>query len=188
MEQDRARWDERHAAAGPTVPRPPDALVDAGLVDEVPASGRLLDVACGTGPVARWALARGLDVVALDASGHAIDELRNASEAADPGGETRLDARRVDLDDGLPAELGSFDVVVVQRFRDTGVLAAAPGLVRPGGLLIITVLSEVGADAPGPFRAAPGELEAVVAADDPTWTRLVHVEGGGEASLVVRRR
>ena len=53
--------------------------------------------------------------------------------------------------------------------------------VAPGGLLAITVLSEVG-DAPGPFRAAAGELTAAFAQLE----TIASGECGGYAWLLAR--
>ena len=57
-------------------------------------------------------------------------------------------------------------VVTDPRSAITRVIDAGPALVlvaalAPGGLLAITVLSEVDAE-PGPFRAPPGELRAAL--------------------------
>ncbi len=181
MDRDRTRWDERYRGVALADPRPPDALVAAGEDAAAPDRGRVLDVACGLGPVARWAAGRGLDVVALDVSEVAVSTLRTAPETH------RIDARRVDLDDGLPEGLGTFDLVVCQRFRGVDLLRTLPGAVAPGGLLVVTVLSEVGAGAPGPFHAPAGELQDVL--DEPCrgWRTIHRSEGDGEASVVLRR-
>lgn len=182
MERDRERWDGRHTYADAPRPRAPDAAAAAGLIDQLPATGRLLDVACGTGPVTLWALERGLDAVAIDVSGVAIDTLIRAASSP-----ARLDARRIDLDGGLPDDLGEFELVVCQRFRDRDVLRTLPALVAPGGVLLVTVLSEVGAVQPGPFHAPAGELAALLPVDDGRWTTLTSTEADGEASIVIRR-
>lgn len=187
MDEDRARWDERYAARAADPPRAPDALRAAGLDDAMldpPGSQgdrHVLDVAAGLGPVARWAARRGAHVVALDVSPVAVAALDASDEA------NSIDARCVDLDDGLPSDLGLFDLVVCQRFRSADVIAALPGHVAPGGTLVVTVLSEVGADEPGPFHAAPGELRRLLDERCGNWSALAETEGGGEASLVLRR-
>jgi len=170
---DRERWDARHAAAEDVLPSPPDAL--RGREDLVPTSGRALDVACGRGGVALWLARRGLAVDAVDVS--PVGLAAAARRAAD------LPVRwiRHDLDVGLP-ELGRYDVVVVQRFRAPALYPALVSSLAPGGLLVVTVLSEVD-EGPGPFRAAPGELAAAFGSLDV----LLHREANGEASLVGRR-
>jgi SAM-dependent methyltransferase len=145
-DEDRERWDARHAAAEDVVPLPPDAV--RGHEDWVPTAGRALDVACGRGAVALWLARRGLVVDAVDVS--PVGLAAGASRAAE------LPVRwiRHDLDAGLP-DTGPYDVVVVQRFRAPGLYPALAGVLAPGGLLVVTVLSEVD-EGPGPFRAAPG--------------------------------
>jgi SAM-dependent methyltransferase len=173
-DEDRRRWDARHVAAQDVVPLPPDVL--RGRLDLVPVAGRALDVACGRGAVALWLARRGLAVDAVDVSPVGLDAgTRRATD---------LPIRWWchDLDAGLPADCaGPYAVVVVQRFRSPALYPALVALLSPGGLLAITVLSEVD-EGPGPWRAPPGELLAAFGHLDV----LVHAEGNGEASLVGR--
>lgn len=174
---DRERWDARHAvavAAGAAAPAPPDAL--RGRTELLPAGGRALDVACGRGTVAVWLAARGYAVDAVDVSPIALDAGREL--AARDGVTVRW--RLHDLDAGLPGD-GAYDVVVCQRFRDPARYPELVARLAPGGLLVVTVLSEVG-EGPGPFRAPAGELRAAFGALDV----LHHVERDGEASIVAR--
>lgn len=178
-------WDERFARSGVGRPGPPSVLV--GREDLVPTSGRALDVACGRGTVAVWLAQRGLTVDALDASpaGLALGRELAAAEGVE------VAWHEADLDSGLPfAELHHppslrpprYDVVVCQRFRDPLLYPTLAGLLAPGGLLVITVLSSVG-DTGGRFRAGPGELSGAFGHLDV----IVDEEGGGEAHLVARR-
>ncbi len=169
---DRRRWDARHAAAQDVVALPPDAL--RGREDLVPTAGRALDVACGRGAVALWLARRGLAVDAVDVSSVGLGA--GARRAAD------LPVRwwRHDLDAGLPPGCaGPYDVVVVQRYRHPALYPVLAAALAPGGLLVVTVLSEVD-EGPGPWRAAPGELRAAF----PDLDVLVHAEAKGEVSLV----
>lgn len=172
---DRERWDAKHRALGAGTPQPPDAV--RGQLDLLPVAGRALDVACGRGAVAVWLAQRGLDVVALDVSPAA---LASGAALADAQG-VRVRWEEADLDGGLPGGDGTFDVVVCQRFRDPALYPALRAATAPGGLLVLTVLSQVG-DAGGRFRAAPGELTAAFG----DLEVLVHHEGGGEAHLLAR--
>nr|WP_246325967.1 class I SAM-dependent methyltransferase [Actinomycetospora corticicola] len=149
-----------------------------GREDVVPTTGRALDVACGRGTVAVWLAARGLAVDAIDA---AAAGLALGRELADAEG-VSVRWIEADLDDGLPVG-PAYDVVVCQRFRDPLLYPAFAGLLAPGGLLVMTVLSTVG-DTGGRFRAAPGELRAAFDHLDV----LVDEEGDGEAHLVARLR
>ncbi|MFC5236445.1 class I SAM-dependent methyltransferase [Pseudonocardia zijingensis] len=173
---DRERWDARHAVAGAGEPAPPDAL--RGRTELLPAGGRALDVACGRGTVAVWLAARGFTVDALDVSPVALEAGRALARREGVDVHWRLH----DLDAGLPAGGGPYDVVVCQRFRDPRWYPQLADRLAPGGLLVVTVLSEVG-EGPGPFRAPAGELRAAFGHLEV----LHHVERDGEASLVVRK-
>lgn len=176
---DADRWDARYAGRSHAPAAPPDALArPVDLADLVPTTGRALDVACGAGGQSLWLAERGLDVVAVDVSAEAVELTRRATEGRP------VDARVVDLDDGLPAGLGSFDVVVCQRFRMPSSYASFVERTRAGGLVVVTVLSTTGTDEPGPFHAPGGELAS--AFDRPDCTIVRHAEGDGEESVVVR--
>lgn len=171
---DRRRWDQRHAAAAPPVPAPPEALGDHPI-----PGGRALDVACGSGATAVWLAQHGLLVDAVDVSAAA---LRSGAELADRCG-VRVRWWRHDLDGGVPAGCtGPYELVVCQRFRAPALYPALGAVLAPGGLLAITVLSSTGGGA-GPYRASPGELTAAFADLEP----LAAVERDGLASLLARR-
>lgn len=164
---------------------PPDALRGREHLlpaSHPPAAPRALDVACGRGAVAVWLAGRGLSVDAVDVSATAVEAGAGLARSVGVADCVRWWCH--DLDAGLPtACTGPYAVVVCQRFRDP---ALYPELVRrlgPGGLLAVTVLSEVGAR-PGPWRAVAGELLASFTDLDV----LTHREGDGEAGIVARRR
>lgn len=168
---DAEQWDARHAAVDPVGALPPSAL--RGREALLPPGGAALDVACGRGAVTLWLAERGFAVDAVDVSRVGLAALAGVSGV-------RCVAH--DLDLGLPPSCpGPYDVIVCQRFRAP---ALYPGFVErlaPGGLLVLTVLSEVG-DEPGRFRAGPGELLNAFGALDV----LAHTERDGEAGLVAR--
>lgn len=178
---DRARWDEKYARRGPA---PVDAVgpppTFAGHESVFPAAGHALDLACGQGLAAVWLAGRGLQVWAVDVSAVAIGHAQNLARRSGVGDRCRFDV--VDLDQGLPAG-PPVDVIVCHRFRDRRLDAALIERLTPGGVLAITVLSEVGA-APGPFRVPAGELPAAFAELD-----LIDAgEGDGDAWLLGRVR
>jgi SAM-dependent methyltransferase len=161
-------------------PSPPKGL--DGI--DPPDHGLCLDVACGLGEQSLWAAERGFDVIALDVSPLAITALQAAAE--DRHLTDRIDARVVDLDDGLSADLdGQFALVICQRFRDPRLYPSLVGAAIPGGLVVVTVLSRVGATSPGPFHAPPGELESAFRALPVDIVH--HAERGGEATIAARR-
>lgn len=169
-DRDRRRWDERYARLAPEalggaelgvvelgVVEPPDFL--APHVDLFPSAGHALDVACGQGRAAVWLASRGLHVRGLDISRVAIGHARDLARRRGVGDRCRFDV--VDLDGGLPAG-PPVDVIVCNKFRDPRLDQALIRRLSPGGLIALSVLSEVGAG-PGPFRAVAGELPAAFA-------------------------
>lgn len=156
---------------------PPDALRGRDVL--LPAGGRALDVACGRGAVAVWLALRGFAVDALDVSPVALAAGESLAAASGVG----VTWRCQDLDASLPAEcVGTYDVVVCQRFRDPRLYPVLAGALGAGGLLLVTVLSEVD-EGPGRRRAPAGELPAAFAGLEV----VAHSEGNGEARLVARR-
>jgi SAM-dependent methyltransferase len=178
-EVDRRRWDERYTTHGPppvSAVGPPDIL--ARHADLFPTEGRALDVACGQGMAAVWLARRGLEVWGLDISAVAVSQARDLARRSGVGNRCRFDV--ADLDDGLPAG-PPVDVVLCHKFRDRRLDQAMLGRLKPGGLLAIVVLSEVGAS-PGAFRATAGELPAAFPGLGP----LAAGEGRGYAWLLAR--
>lgn len=185
--EDAERWDARYAnrQTGPVEPQIPVALDHAGptVLDEFPKSGDALDVASGLGSQTLWLAHRGLRVAALDISNLATAALGRSAEAA--GLDQRITSATCDFDDGLPASFGLFDVIVCQRFRAPHLYESFVEHLRPGGWLIMTVLSETGAADPGEFHAPPGELTLFF--DRPGCALVAHHEADGEESIVLRR-
>jgi SAM-dependent methyltransferase len=177
--EDRDRWDARHAVVVDDVPMPPDEL--RGRAELLPDGGRALDVACGRGAVSVWLAERGYRVDAVDVS--PVGLAAGVALARRSGVADRVRWWAHDLDAGLPVGCaGPYDLVVCQRFRDPARYPQLAGRVATGGLLVITVLSEVDAGY-GPWRAAPGELRAAFGRLEVLAAR----EGDGEAGLVARR-
>ena len=153
-EEDRRRWDQRHAEAGPAPGDPGPPRVFAPIEDLFPVDGRALEIACGRGEVSVWLASRGMDVFAVDVSPVGIDlarELALRSETAD-----RCRFEVWDLDHGLPPG-PPVDLMVCHMYRESRLDEELIERLAPDGLLAITSLSEVGAG-PGRFRARPGEL------------------------------
>ncbi len=177
---DSERWDSRYSGRATGEPSPPAGLEGIALA----GGGICLDVACGLGEQSLWAAGRDFEVVALDASPVAIAALRTA--ATRHGLADRIDARVADLDDGLPVEIsGRCALVICQRFRDPRLYEALVAAAAHGGIVVVTVLSVVGAAAPGEFHAPAGELTRVFGALDVEVLR--DREAQGEATLVARR-
>lgn len=149
-------------------------------------SGSCLDVACGLGEQTLWAAQQGYHVVAIEVSDVAITALNSA--AIRLGVRDRIDTRVVDLDEGLPTDVANeCSLVICQRFRAPALYEQLVYMLRPGGVLVLTVLSSVGLEGePGPFHAPPGDLVCAFRGLDVTIERSVELDG--EATLVARRR
>ncbi len=181
MRDDIDRWDARFRGRLAGTPSMPKGL--GGL--ELRRGGRCLDVACGLGEQSLWAAQQGFSVVALDGSEVAITALNSA--ALNLGVRDRIDTRVHDLDDGLPADLGGeCAMVICQRFRDPALYDQMVYMLQPGGVLVITVLSQVGRQGQSRrFHAPPGEL--VDAFRDLDVDIVRSLEADGESTLVARR-
>lgn len=185
MDQDADRWNDRYRDAPPVMalaPEPLDRRTDLRAL--IPTTGTAIDVACGLGAQSLWLAARGLQVIALDVSPLAIDRVRSAAHGV--GLDDHIDARELDLDNGLPNDLPLADVIVCQRFRHPQLYQSIVEQLRPAGIVIITVLSEVGLPhPPGPFHAPAGELTSAFDRND---LDLVYQrEADGAATVMAKR-
>ncbi len=133
--EERDRWNARYREAGPPAEQPARFLRAVG--DLLPARGRALDVAGGSGRNAIWLARRGLDVTVVDI---AEEGLARAAEAAQRHGAT-LRTVRVDLDDvaslGDLRDLGPgpWDVIVLVHFLQRSLMPALAASLAPGGVL-----------------------------------------------------
>lgn len=184
MDEDRSRWDERYAGRGPTAldrVGPPAAFADRA--DRFPTVGTALDLACGDGTGAVWLAARGLEVVGYDVSTEGVRLAEDLARRAGVSGHCRVQV--ADLDAGVPPG-PPVDVVLCHLFAAPHLDAAVVARLRPGGLLAVAVLSEVGGS-PGRFRARPGELLARFGGVEEL-VLLDHREADGVARILLTRR
>jgi len=147
-------------------------------MDEIPTAGHALELACGSGSAAVWLAQRGLTVWGVDVSAVAIEQADELARRHGVSDRCRFSV--ADLDDGLPPG-PPVDMVLCHRFRDPRLYPAMADRVTPGGVLAISVLSEVGSE-PGFFRAATGELDVAFA----DLRALATGEGDGHAWLLAR--
>jgi 2-polyprenyl-3-methyl-5-hydroxy-6-metoxy-1,4-benzoquinol methylase len=175
---DRERWDAKHAAADEPDPPPSALLVESAA--ELPTRGRALDLACGRGRNAVWLARRGLAVEAVDVSPVALGCV--ADLAALHGVADLVRAREHDLARGLPALRGRFEVVICLHFRREDLWPRLPGLLAPGGTLLVETLardaSNLDVDASflserDELLAAAGGLEVLVHARGAAGKRAV---------------
>ncbi|HET9731748.1 MAG TPA: class I SAM-dependent methyltransferase [Acidimicrobiales bacterium] len=180
-DDDRARWDARHAdAGGARTPGEPECpAVFAPYEDVFPTAGFALDVACGRGAASVWLAARGLEVCGVDYSATALAGARRLADAHQLGDRCRFEL--VDLALGLPPGPPA-GVVLCHMFRQPSLYGPIIGRLGDGGVVAVAVLSEVDAH-PGPFRAAAGELKAAFR----SLSVIAEGEADGRAWLVARK-
>jgi tellurite methyltransferase len=127
-EGDRERWDATYCAGGHADPPPPEWL--AAFDAELPRTGRALDVASGTGRLARFWAARGLATLAVDVSPEGLRIAREAAAAAGLALDTRaLDLEREPLPDGPFAAISCF------HYLQRDLFPALAARLAPGGVL-----------------------------------------------------
>ena len=151
---DRERWDAKHRA-GSHDADPPDWLDAFDAV--LPRQGRALDVAAGTGRVARAWAARGLESLAVDVS---PEGLRRAREAAARAG-LALETRVLDLEQE-PLPEGPFALVSCFHYLQRDLFARMRERLAPGGVLVCEIATlrnlERHAHPSARFLLKPGEL------------------------------
>ena len=155
-EKDRKRWDEWYAGEDLIMGQEPPRIV-LECDDCLPRQGRALDVACGEGQVATWLGRRGLSVVGVDISPPALAKAARLAEEAGIGDRVRL--VEWDLEPGLPALDGPFDLITCLRYYQPSLMPTLRSLLAPGGLLLLEVRL-LTPDSDSPFRARPGEALA----------------------------
>ncbi|MEO8779148.1 MAG: methyltransferase domain-containing protein [Rhodanobacter sp.] len=179
---DRHRWDQRYAERelGPAGEMSPPPIF-AACEEWLPRAGLALEIACGRGQAALWLAARGMQVDAVDISPVAIGQAQAVLAQSDDAKRVRFEV--FDLDHGLPAG-PPCALLLCLNFRDARLDSLMLQRLAPGGILIISTLSDVGAVCHSPFCAPAGELRRAFAALE----LLDDGEREGRAWLIGRRR
>ncbi len=143
---EREKWDTRHRAAV-TAATPARVLEENAHL--LPASGKTLDLACGSGANALWLARRGYDVSAWDFSSVAIEKV--AAEARRLELAVTAEVRDVVQD---PPAVESFDVIVVTRFLERSLTPRLIAALYPNGLLYYQTFTAARVDDKGPANPA----------------------------------
>lgn len=125
---DREKWDARYRTGD--YPKGDPAWLQH-FEDELPSSGRALDVASGSGRVSIYLARRGLEVLAIDISPVGLALAREA--AADEG--VRIETRAMDLE-REPFPEGPFDLVACFHYRQRALFPIMASNVAPGGCVV----------------------------------------------------
>lgn len=172
---DRDKWDDRYRRGAYARRTHPSVLLAEHAPEiagtqraHTPGAGRggslaALDLACGAGRNALYLAELGYRVDAVDVS---VEALARGARAARRRG-LSVAWWRHDLDLGLPRGLGDYDLVVIFRYFDLSLVAAAAERLREGGYLLCETHLLTDESVSGPrnpsFRARPGELRAAAA-------------------------
>lgn len=182
---DRARWNEKYERGSHLGSSPSRVLVE--LERFLPASGRAIDVAGGTGRHAIWLAQRGLDVTLADVSdvglGIAADRARQAN--------CPLTTLQIDLQQ-QPFPSGPWDVILSHHYLWRPLFADFTASLAARGTLIVVQPTRTNLQRhekpPAPFLLDEGELPTLV-----TGLRIVHyaedwLADGQHAAVIVARR
>lgn len=158
---DREKWNRRYREGAYHGRTHPSAFLEE-CAAALPAPGRALDLACGTGRNAAYLADLGFTVDAVDVSAEALAIGRARAPA--------LPIRWLehDLDSGFVPEAG-YDVIVNIRFVNLPLLESLVPWLRPNGVMVVEQhLATARDDVIGPrnpaFRVAPGELARLASA------------------------
>jgi tellurite methyltransferase len=196
-DSDRDKWNERYRAGAYADREHPSVLL-ADHSGEIAATQRAaagdgavlkaLDLACGAGRNARHLATLGYAVDAVDISAEALQ--RGAVLAgAGSNRSTSISWIEHDLDLGLPRGLGDYDLILILRYLDLSLVAAAAERLRPGGYLLCEAHLVTDAAVIGPrdpvFRVEPGELRRAAAALEMVeyWEGIVRDPDGRDAAV-----
>ena len=153
---DRNRWNERYRL-GAYADREHASPWLVACLPRAP-TGRALDVACGAGRNALYLAERGYAVTGVDISAEALSRARRSARTR--GLEVEWIER--DLDAG-PGVHGPFDLIVLIRYVDLGLLETLSRELAPNGCLVVEEhLATERVDVAGPrnpaFRVPSGAL------------------------------
>jgi SAM-dependent methyltransferase len=124
------KWNQiyRNNASPGQFPQPAQVVVDFAHL--LPATGRALELACGTGGNALFLAKRGFDCWAWDISDVALEQL--AARADNARLIIHTEVRDIESE-SLPTEY--FDVIVVAHFLDRSICEQIVKMLKPSGLL-----------------------------------------------------
>lgn len=148
-------WDQHYLTREVSEQTPADVLVQHQHL--LPATGKLLDYACGLGANACWLAHKGYQVTAWDASSIAINKIKQYADNYS----LKINAEVRDLEHEPPVG-EQFDAVVVSFFLHRPSLQNLKQILKPGGLLFYQTFCGENKNGRGPsnpdFRLHQGEL------------------------------
>ena len=180
---DREKWDARYRAGVPNVGDPAWLL---RIQDDLPAGGRALDVAAGSGRVSVFLARRGFEVTAIDISPVGLALAREA--AADEG--VQIATHVTDLE-REPFPSGPFHLIACFHYRQRALFPVIAAQMAPGGVVVAELATVKTLERrSGPSRrwlARPNELLRDCGALEVVYYREAWVGDRHIARLVARR-
>jgi tellurite methyltransferase len=192
-DSDRDKWNTRYRDGAYADREHPAVLVAEHAADiaatqraagGADATLRALDLACGAGRNARYLAQLGYVVDAVDIAAEALSRAASAAVA-----DAAIRWIEHDLDLGLPRGLGEYDLILIIRYLDLSLVAAAAERLLPGGYLLceahlVTDAAVIGPRDPA-FRARPDELLAAAGGLDVVeyWEGIARDPDGRDAAL-----
>jgi tellurite methyltransferase len=128
---DQARWDKQHAEArGAQTPANFLRQMFETDVWQLPR-GRALDIACGQGRNSLYLAERGIEVVAMDISGVALNEARKQAELK----QLRIDWRQTDLE-VVRLDEAAYDLIVDFNYLQRSLIPDIKRAIKTGGHVV----------------------------------------------------
>lgn len=160
MEADQQKWDKRYREGAYAALSHPSVYLVHILSVITPPVPKALDLACGAGRNSHWLASKGYHLDAVDISSEA---LKRGAALAQAAGLNTISWHLADLDEGVPAQLQGYGLIIVLRYLDIALLQSAANRLVSGGYLFAEVHMQTDQIVAGPsgcdFRAAPGELK-----------------------------
>ncbi len=105
----------------------------------LPSQLKILDIGCGSGRISKELIKKGYQVVGLDFAEEAVKKAQAQG----------VNAKRVNLDEGIPENSETFDIVwagdiVEHVFDPIGLLKESARVLKSSGIMLITIPSDVG--------------------------------------------
>ena len=184
---DRTKWNDRYKTGNTRLPLDEPSSFLISLVDQLPPTGRALDVAGGTGRNAVWLAQRGLDVTLADISSVGLEQATHYAFAAD----VEIETLEIDFQT-KPFPAGPWDLIVQMNYLERTLFEPLIESLTPGGMFIFTQPTltnlERNTRPPRDFLIEPGELPNLVAGlEIVQYEECWWPEGSHEARLVARR-